>query len=286
MSEQSQKPSENFKTRVKRSVADNFDCSYRKYQAFEDRHRFFYALTLKLAENIQLQPNSVVLDVGCGTGISARALNERFACRVLGVDLSEKMVAAGCSISSCPDIRLEVGDGECLSELANGQRFNYVLYNASIFIMPDVDKTFQEAHTCLETGGKIAYSFYPELEGPEGDDLLAVAFDRLGEAMPRYKVVTDYDRAGSALKKVCGNITHYRWERSLDLEFIRDFFSIPAQSASLFPGLDYESRVEKVKALLATLESEAETSKVVWRMAAGTKAKEHSPPLRGGVGGG
>jgi len=286
MSEKPHAPSEKFKTRVKRNVADNFDCSYRMYQAFEDRHRFFYTLTLKLAENIQLRSNSVVLDVGCGTGISARALNERFACRVLGVDLSEKMVAAGCSLSSCPDIRLEVGDGECLSELSNGQLFDYVLYNASIFIMPDADKTFQEAYACLETGGKIAYSFYPELEGPGGEDLLAVAFDRLGEAMPRYKVVTDYDHAGSALENVCGNITHYRWERSLDVEFIRDFFSIPAQSASLFPGLDYENRVEKVNALLATLGSERDSGKIVWRMAAGMKAKEHPPPLTGGAGGG
>jgi len=236
MSEQSHTPSENFKTWVKRNVADNFDCSYRQYQAFEDRHRFFYTLTLKLAENIQLQPNSMVLDVGCGTGISALALNEHFACRVLGVDLSEKMVAAGCSMSSCPDIRLEVGDGECLSELANGQLFNYVLYNASIFIMPDVDKTFQEAYACLETGGKIAYSFYPELEGPEGEDLLAVAFDRRGEPMPRYKVVTDYERAGSALKKVYGNITHHRWERSLDLEFIRDFFLFRPSRPVCFPA--------------------------------------------------
>jgi len=262
-----------FKARVKRNVADNFDRSYRKYEAFEDRHRFFYTLALALAENIQLQPNSAVLDVGCGSGISARALNEKFTCQVLGVDLSARMVAAGQARIDSPDIRLVVGDGERLVRLAAGAQFDYVLYNMAIFIFPDVDQTLQEASACLRPGGKIAYSFYPELSGPGGADLLAVAFERLGEPMPRYKVVTDYDRTGQALERVCAKIVHHRWERPLDLAFLYDFFSIPAQSASLFPGLDYEGRVEKVSALLDTLADKTDTGKIVWRMAEGTKAK-------------
>jgi SAM-dependent methyltransferase len=263
--------SADFKARVKRNVADNFDRSYHKYQAFEDRHRFFYSLALKLADCIRLQPESSVLDVGCGSGISAQALHERHACRVLGVDLSAKMVSQGLSRIRNPSIRLVVGDGERLIDQAAGRRFDYVLYNAAIFIMPDVDRTLQEAHACLRPGGKIAYSFYPELAGSADEDLLAVAFDRAGEPRPRFKVVTDYERAGQALETVCGNITHHRWERPLDLGFLKDFFSIPAQSASLFPGLAYEERLDKVDALLGTLAGEVAAGKIVWRMAEGTK---------------
>ncbi len=263
--------SESFKKKVKRNVAENFDRSYPKYQAFEDRHRFFYTLALKLADSLDLQPETAVLDVGCGNGISARALNDHFGCRVLGVDLSEKMVAAGQALSHSPDISLVVGDGERLVDLADGQQFDYVLYNASIFIFPDVDQTFREACACLRPGGKIGFSFYPELVGPEGEDLMRVAFSRLGEPMPHYKVVTRYSRACRVLENICGHITRHRWERPLDLGFLKDFFSIPAQSASLFPGLEYEARLVKVSALLATLADMVETGAVAWRMAEGTK---------------
>jgi len=263
--------SENFKKKVKRSVADNFDRSYLKYQSFEERHRFFYTLALKLAESIDLQAETAVLDVGCGSGISARALHDRYTCRVLGVDLSEKMVAAGQDLCRDPDIQLVVGDGERLAGLTAGHLFDYVLYNASIFIFPDVDRTFQEAYACLRPGGKIAFSFYPELVGPQGEDLLPAAFSRIGETLPRYKVITGYDQACQALENRCGNITRHQWVRPLDLEFLNDFFSIPAQSSSLFPGLDYETRLEKVAALLATLAEEAGKGKIVWRMAESTK---------------
>ena len=263
--------SESFKKKVKRNVAENFDQSYRKYQTFEDRHRFFYSLAVKLAESIDLQPGTAVLDVGCGNGISARALNDRFGCRVLGVDLSDKMVAAGRSLCPGPDISLVVGDGERLVELTAGQQFDYVLYNASIFIFPDVDQSFREASACLRPGGKIAFSFYPELVGPEGEDLMREAFSRLGEPMPRYKVITPYKRVCQVLARYCSVIGHYRWVRPLDLDFLKDFFAIPAQSSSLFPGKTYESRLPRTTALLDTLSDFSEQGRIVWRMAAGAK---------------
>lgn len=264
--------SDSFKQKVKRNVAGNFDRSGRQYQDFEEKHRFFYTLALKLAENIDLQPGLSVLDAGCGSGISARALHDRFGCRLLGVDLSERMVAAGRALCPEPEIRLVVGDGERLVELADGQRFDYVLYNASIFIFPDVDRTFREAAACLRPGGKIAFSFYPELIGPEGEDLMREAFSRLGEPMPRYKVITGYDQAVQALERYCDNIFHYRWVRPLDLAFLNDFYAIPAQSASLFPGEDYETRLQSGAALLDTLEDMTGTGHIVWRMASGVKS--------------
>jgi SAM-dependent methyltransferase len=262
---------EAFTARVKRNVIDNFDQSIAIYQAFEEKHGFFSALALKLAETIGLRAGASVLDVGCGTGISARVLHDRLGCGVLGVDLCPAMVAAGCSACNLPGICLAVGDGEDLAPVVKGRQFDYVLYNASIFIFPDVSRTINEAFACLKSGGKIAFSFYPELMGENDEDLFAVAFQRLGEPLPRFRVISDYAKISEALERRCGNIRHHRWERPLAIEFLQDFFSIPAQSASLFPGRGYEARRDLAKRLFATLNDMTDTGRIVWPMAESLK---------------
>jgi SAM-dependent methyltransferase len=260
-----------FKERVKRNVADHFDRSYRIYQAFEVKHGLFSALASHMASTIRLTPRSSVLDVGCGNGVSAMALHREYACSVLGVDLSPKMVSAGRGACGTLGIRLMVGDGEDLVRVTGGEIFDYVLYNASIFIFPDVSHTIDEAFQCLRPGGKIAFSFYPELVGANGQDLLALAFERLGLALPRYRVITDYAAACRALQERCGNLRRHCWQRPLDLELLEDFFTIPAQSASLFPGRSYEERCRCVKVLFRNLSDMAGTGHILWRMAEGSR---------------
>lgn len=269
--------SKQFNDKVKRNVAENFDRSIRIYQAFEEKHRFFKALALKMAETIDIQTRASVLDVGCGYGISAKALNEEFGCSVLGVDLSHKMIAAGNSLCDGDDIQLLAGDGENLSHVVGGRSFDYVLYNASIFIFPDVSKTIDEAYKCLNSGGKIAFSFYPQLVGEGDEDLFAVAFRRLGEPLPRFRVMTDYPEACEALEQRCTNICHHRLVRPLNTRFLEDFFSIPAQSASLFPGRAYEARRDLVRDLFATLDDMTGKESIIWRMAEGTKSSASLP---------
>lgn len=261
-----------FHNKVKRNVAENFDQSIQMYREFEEKHDFFKDLTLKMAETIDIKARASVLDVGCGYGISAKALNERFGCRVMGVDLSHKMIAAGRSLCDGDDIRLFVGDGEDLAPVVGDRSFDYVLYNASIFIFPDVSKTIAESYKCLRTGGKIAFSFYPQLVGEGNEDLLATAFHRLGEPLPRFRVITDYSKASEALEHCFTNICHHRWARPLDTRFLIDFFSIPAQSASLFPGRGYEVRRDLVRSLFATLDNMTGKGHIVWRMAESIKS--------------
>jgi arsenite methyltransferase len=45
-----------------------------------------------LAQSCQINETSHVLDIGCGVGLTACYLPERYGCRLTGVDLSEQMV--------------------------------------------------------------------------------------------------------------------------------------------------------------------------------------------------
>lgn len=260
-----------FKAKVKQNVTDNFDQSLLIYQQFEEKHHFFSDITERLAESIGLRSHSHVLDVGCGNGISANVLNQQYGCSVLGVDLSAKMVAAGQAVIDTPKVRLVVGDGENITAVTDGALFDYVLYNMSIFIFPDVPGTLREAFQCLRPDGKIAFSFYPLILGHDETDLMAEGFKRLGEPLPRFRVITDYPQVCQALEAQCGQIQEHRWVWPFHPEFLADFFSIPAQSASLFPGRDYQVRRELVVRLFDLLADAEKEGTIVWRMAEATR---------------
>ncbi|MCK9362968.1 MAG: class I SAM-dependent methyltransferase [Syntrophales bacterium] len=260
--------SPDFSRKVKQSVAANFDQSFAIYQDFEDKHHLFAEMAGQLADWVGVRPGSAVLDLGCGSGISARVLCERYGCRVLGIDLSPKMVEAGQKrLGDLEDVRLVVGDGEAPGTAAGEERFDYVLYNASIFVFPDVAQAVREAAQCLKAGGEMAFSFYPLLVGPQDEDLLDEAFRRTGYTPPKFRVIASYEATCRALAEHKGPVSHYRWVQPLDIEFLKDFFSIPAQSSSLFPGLDYEERRNRACSLFDSLADVADGGSVVWRMA-------------------
>jgi len=260
--------SPDFSHKVKQSVAANFDQSFAIYQDFEDKHHLFAELAAKLADWAGVSPGSAVLDLGCGNGISSRVLCERYGCRVLGIDLSPKMVEAGRQrLADLRDVRLVVGDGELPGATVGDERFDCILYNAAIFVFPDVDLAFREAAKYLQTAGKIAFSFYPSVLGLDDEDLLEEAFRRTGYPPPKFRVITSYEAACRALEAHKGPVSHYRWFRPLDMEFLKDFFSIPAQSSSLFPGLAYEERQSRVYRLFDSIADCREGGSVVWRMA-------------------
>ena len=50
------------------------------------------AATLRLMEMIEPKPGDVVLDVGCGVGIAATFLAEKYGCEVVGIDITPRML--------------------------------------------------------------------------------------------------------------------------------------------------------------------------------------------------
>ncbi|MBN2231729.1 MAG: class I SAM-dependent methyltransferase [Deltaproteobacteria bacterium] len=261
-----------FAARVKATVAGNFDCSPGPYQDFEGRYRFFADLTLGLVELMEVRPGSRVLDVGCGNGVSARVLCENHRCLVVGVDLSAGMIADGRRRLADLDVRLLVGDGEHLGEVVGDERFDCVMYNAALFVFPDPARALAAAAAVLDPGGAIGFSFYPELVGPDGDDLFVTGYERIGAPLPKKRVITTFEDAFRALADRCVEVRRGTWERPFDSALLADFFSIPAQSASLFPRLDIDARRDLARRLFTGLADFDGRGIIRCRLAAGRVA--------------
>lgn len=250
------------KEKVKKTVKNNFKVSVEKYFSFEKKYNFFYNLTIALAKFIGVEPSSKILDVGCGYGVSCKALKDKFQCDVIGIDLSEEMVNFGKEIYE--EIKISVCDGENLSSFSKNY-FDSVLYNASIFIFPDTFEAFKSAKTVLKEKGSLGFSHYPAIVGEKEENLLELAYERAEFNMPRRNVISPLDVCMENLgKSGFKNISLTDYTLPLDTEFLKNFFLIPAQSASLFPKINYSERAEKIKILFDQIGNEK--GKIIWKL--------------------
>jgi len=256
-----------FSTRVKGIIRKNFNESTDIYRTFEDRHSFFRTYTLKLADWAGLAKESRILDVGCGNGVSCVALSDAYDAKVYGVDLSEAMIADGKQRVGGRKIYLFVGDGENLDTLIEDRGFDAVMYNAAIFLFPRPEEAFAQAARMLKPGGIIAFSFYPRVLDATGRDLMTLAYEKRGQTPPKFRTITSWDKAVSTLRQVFGTVQTTTWEMAGTISFLTDFFTIPAQSASLFPKLSYKERAQEIARFFSTLEPLESEIKIAWDMA-------------------
>jgi SAM-dependent methyltransferase len=105
-----------------------------------------------------------VLDVGCGTGATAAQLLERGAGQVLGVDLSEPMVAAARTWIDDPRVRVELGD---VLELAPGEGFDAVFSRFGVMFFSDPVAAFRRLRSYGAPGAALGFcSWGPPFDNP------------------------------------------------------------------------------------------------------------------------
>src|SRR4249919_3113935 len=107
-----------------------------------------------------------VLDVGCGTGVAARAAADRVgrSGSVVGLDLNPAMleVAAGAR----NDIDWRQGDAGNLPFA--GDEFDAVMCQSALFFFPDVDTAVAEMTRVVRPGGAVAIQTYANLDEQPG----------------------------------------------------------------------------------------------------------------------
>ena len=106
-------------------------------------------------KTIMEKPNSVILDVGFGTGTLTRKLYEN-GCVVYGQDFSERMIEL--ALEKMPDAHLYQGDfTQGLVEPLNRNSYDFIVATYSIHHLTDIQKIrfLKELLNHLKADGKI-----------------------------------------------------------------------------------------------------------------------------------
>jgi ubiquinone/menaquinone biosynthesis C-methylase UbiE len=104
-----------------------------------------------LVETSELSPASQVLDVGCGTGNYAIALDKAIGCSCWGIEPSEQMLAK--AQERTRSIHFKIGKAEQLDYPS--EFFDLVFSVDVIHHVIDRSAYFHEAYRVLKKGGKI-----------------------------------------------------------------------------------------------------------------------------------
>lgn len=141
----------------KQRVANSFGQAAKTY----DAHAF---LQKEVAERVferlscmKVKPK-MILDAGCGTGLSTRQLKKKFSsANIFGIDIAQGMIEqAKESQSWFKKINYQVADIDALPFESN--QFDLVFSNLTIQWLPELKKTFGELNRVLKPGGLLIFS--------------------------------------------------------------------------------------------------------------------------------
>jgi len=128
--------------------------------------------TIELAEQLNLDAAHRVLDIGAGSGGTARYLAARFGCRVIGIDLTFSYAALAAELAKHVGLSDQAAFG-----CANGaklpfekERFDIAWTDHIQMNIPDKSQYIKELRRVLKPGGKIA--LHEVFTGDQGDPYL------------------------------------------------------------------------------------------------------------------
>jgi arsenite methyltransferase len=129
------------------------------------------AATDELLSLCHIENAREVLNVGCGIGISSAYIARKHGCRVVGVDISEKMIEWSRKRAHHEQVedKVEFRVADVLDLPFEDDRFDAVIVESVIAFVDDKTRAIQECRRVTRPGGYVALNetFFTEAPTPE-----------------------------------------------------------------------------------------------------------------------
>jgi ubiquinone/menaquinone biosynthesis C-methylase UbiE len=141
--------------------------------------------TRELIERCQITPDSYVLDVGCGVGITPRYLAKTIGCRVVGVDINPKMILRAGEMTLREDLThlLEFRTGDAQELPFKSGTFDAVITESATAFPEDKARAVREYARVTVIGGYVGLNESTWLTIPVPTEIQAWASQDLGAAV-------------------------------------------------------------------------------------------------------
>ncbi len=150
-------------------------------------------LLMEQPEMLRLLPDvwgKTVLDLGCGYGHNCADLADRGAVRVVGIDISQKMLEVAKQESARPNIEYMNISMTEISTL--GESFDLVYSSLAFHYIEDFDKLMLDIAGLMNTGGMLLFSqehpIYTASENGQGHYILDEHGNKSGYCFSHYQV--------------------------------------------------------------------------------------------------
>lgn len=261
-----------FNDKFKNAVRDNFNRSTKDYETLEGEYVFFHALTRSLVRAIGLthqekESISAILDIGSGTGSSTACLKEIFPhANVVGVDLSEKMVEL--AQKNYPELDFICGDGESIDSYFSPESFDFIIYPASLFLIPNQEKALIAADRLLKKGGFVAASILIGLREEEGRSM---------KSLPEFRGILKSESTVALFTSAFNEVRVDALTIPLDIDLLSAIYRIEALSAGAFRGKNQEERNQELQKLIGEALNESHKLGQDWILLTGHKLDGRNP---------
>jgi ubiquinone/menaquinone biosynthesis C-methylase UbiE len=134
------------------------------------------AATDELLSLCHIENAREVLNVGCGIGISSAYIAKRYGCRVVGVDISEKMIEWSRKRAHQERVedKVEFRVGDILDLPFEDDRFDAVIVESVIAFVDDKAQAIRECRRVTRPSGYVAVneSYFTEAPTPEVSEMV------------------------------------------------------------------------------------------------------------------